>query len=190
MPESPNLILASASPRRARILRAMGASFTVLVPVLDEVMYADDAHRTAAENCRHKLAWCRERRPDAAMIAADTVVDHGGHCLTKPTSMADAFAMLSRLSGQVHRVYTGVAMWRPGTELLSTVEMTEVQFKALSGPMIHEYFRRVNPLDKAGGYDAGQHGDLIIDRHIGSWTNVIGLPRAVVGAWLQKAGLL
>ncbi len=183
------LVLASASPRRARILRGMGVAFRVMVPEVDEVMYADDSQRTAGENCGHKLAWCRDQDVQQAIIAADTVVEHAGQCLTKPADQEEAFAMLSRLSGQSHTVYTGVAMWRPGTPAFTRVESTTVHFKSLDRGTIEEYFRRVNPLDKAGGYDAGQCGDMIIDHHEGSWTNVIGLPRRLVADWLRDAGI-
>lgn len=189
MPAPLELVLASASPRRARILRDMGVAFRVMIPAVDEVMYADDSRRTAFENCCRKLAWCRDQDVCQAIIAADTVVDHAGHCLTKPADRDEAYAMLSRLSGRSHRVYTGVAMWRPGTEPDIRVETTTVHFKTLDRLTIDDYFSRVNPLDKAGGYDAGQFGDMIIHHHEGSWTNVIGLPRRLVADWLRAAGI-
>jgi septum formation protein len=180
-----NLILASASPRRAKILRQLGLDFSVVIPEVEEVMYIDDSQRTVRVNAKLKLLWCRERNPHNAIIAADTVVDLAGRCITKPESMDEAFAMISKMTGRTHTVYTGVAMWRPGDELEVIVCETKINFKKLNAAEIKEYFMLVDPLDKAGAYDADQYGELLIASYEGSHTNIMGLPREVIKNWLK-----
>ena len=183
-----NLVLASASPRRAKILGMMGIKFRVIVPEVEELMFLDDSRHTVEVNAKLKLEWCRERNPDNAIIAADTVVELDGHCITKPESMEAAYKMLAKLAGREHRVYTGVAMWRPGEKLQVVVGETSIRFKALDDASIKEYFKFVDPLDKAGAYDADQYGDLLIDSYDGSRTNIMGLPREVVKEWIGDCG--
>ena len=180
------LILASASPRRAKILGMMGIAFTVIVPEVEEVMFFDDSKRTVEVNAKLKLEWCRERNPDNAIIAADTVVDLDGHCITKPESMDAAVEMIKKMTGRKHRVYTGVAMWRPGDEVKVVVGETRIRFKRLDEAGIKDYFKLVNPLDKAGAYDADQYGDLLIESYEGSRTNIMGLPEEVVAKWVRE----
>ena len=179
------LILASASPRRAKILGLMGIEFKIIVPEVEEVMFFDDSRRTVEVNAKLKLEWCRERNPDNVIIAADTVVDLDGGCITKPESMAAAVAMIKKMTGRAHLVYTGVAMWRPGDEIKVVVGETKIVFKQLDETGIKEYFKLVNPLDKAGAYDADQYGDLLIESYEGSHTNIMGLPEEVVAEWVK-----
>lgn len=178
------LILASASPRRRKILESMRVTFNVVVPDVDEVHLDDDPEGTVRENASRKCAWARERFPDAGIIAADTVVVFSGKSIGKPESIVDATAMLRQFSGRSQTVYTGVAMARyPKAPVLHVVK-SAVHFRDLSDAAIEEYVRRVNPLDKAGGYDIDQSPDLIIRAYEGSWTNIMGLPQEVVEAWL------
>ena len=179
------LILASASPRRAKILGMMGVEFIVVVPEVEEVMYLNDSKRTVEVNAKLKLEWCKERHPNDAMIAADTVVDLDGCCITKPESMEAAVEMIKKMTGREHRVYTGVAMWRPSDEIKVVVGETRIVFKHLDENGIKEYFKLVNPLDKAGAYDADQYGDLLIESYEGSRTNIMGLPEEVVAEWVK-----
>ena len=181
-----DLILASASPRRAKILGMMGIEFSIVVPEVEEVMFLNDSRRTVEVNAELKLEWCRERNPQNAIIAADTVVDLDGRCITKPESMDEAYAMITKLAGREHRVYTGVAMWRPGEEFKVVVDETRIRFKHLDEAGIKEYFKLVDPLDKAGAYDADQYGALLIEAYDGSRTNIMGLPEEVVAEWLIK----
>lgn len=185
-----NLILASASPRRAKILRQMGLDFRIIIPEVDEIMFIEDAIKTAEVNSRLKLEWCLARNPDNAVIAADTVVDLDGRCITKPASMDEAFAMIAGLAGREHRVYTGVALWRPGDDVRVIVTETRIRFKHLDNAGIRHYFELVNPLDKAGAYDADQYGDLLIESYDGSRTNIMGLPQEVVEKWIREQRLI
>ena len=185
--DTPSLILASGSPRRRRILGALGVEFTVLVPDVAEVHWDDDPVRTVSENARDKAEWSRRRRPDARIIAADTVVASAGVCLGKPDTRSQAEAWLLRCSGQDQEIFTAVGFWRPGQgEVQIDVARSVVRFRELTPSMVGSYLDLVDPLDKAGGYDIGQHGDMIIASCKGSFTSVVGLPHASVSAWLDR----
>jgi septum formation protein len=178
------LVLASASPRRRKILESMNVAFDVAVPDVEEVHWDDDPVGTVKENAFRKCGWARERFPEAGIIAADTVVVFDGKSIGKPKSIVDATAMLQKFSGHSQTVYTGVALACGPLAPVVRVEKSEVHFRELSDVAIEEYFRRVDPLDKAGGYDIDQCHHLIIRAYEGSWTNIMGLPQGVVEAWL------
>ncbi len=178
------LILASGSPRRRKILESMDVTFDVVVPEVDEIHWEDDPEGTVSENASRKCAWAQTRFPEAGIVAADTVVVFASKSVGKPTSIVDATAMLRRFSGHSQMVYTGVAMARPRQPMVLRVVRSLVHFRELSDAAIEEYFCRVDPLDKAGGYDIDQHHQLIIRAYEGSWTNIMGLPQDVVEAWL------
>ena len=178
------LILASASPRRRKILESMNVAFNVAIPDVEEVHRDDDPEGTVTENASRKCEWARGRFPEAGIIAADTVVVFDGKSIGKPRSIVDATAMLQKFSGHSQTVYTGVAMAYGPPEPVVRVEKSEVHFRELSDLAIEEYFRRVDPLDKAGGYDIDQYHHLIIRAYEGSWTNIMGLPQGIVEAWL------
>ena len=182
----PELILASASPRRRKILEEIGIPFRVVVPEVEEVFWSDRPLGTAESNAHRKFAWARERFPEAALLAADTVIDFDGRCVAKPASHVAAAAMLRAFSGHAHRVLTAVVWSAPQRRrVLRTVESV-VRFRRLSKADIEEYLRVVNPLDKAGAYDIDQRGDLIVESFEGSWTNVMGLPREIVEPWVRS----
>jgi len=177
------LVLGSASPRRARILDAMGVPFDVVAPEVEEVLLAADARATVTENARRKLAWVRARHPDRPIVTADTVVVFDGRCLAKPATRAEAYAFLRRFSGNRQTVLTGVGLYdaRGGSRV--DVEESGVLFRVLTERDIDAYFAEVNPMDKAGAYDIGQAGERIIAAHEGSWTNIMGLPRERIERW-------
>jgi len=184
MKPKPRLILASASPRRRAILTEMGLTFDVVLPEVDEIHRDDDPLGTVRENALRKCEWCRARHPDCRIVAADTVVVFEGRCIAKPASLEQARGFLRSFSGRTQRVYTGVGLYVPGGQVSIRVDESVVHFRELDEARIAEYFARVDPLDKAGAYDIDQHGELIIASHEGSWTNVMGLPREMVEAWL------
>ncbi len=115
-------------------------------------------------------------RPDAIVIAADTLVFIDDLPLGKPTDLDDARAMLRRLSGRTHQVCTGVCVIHPGGERMLFHDLTDVVFMNLDEVAINEYFLRVDPLDKAGAYGIQEHGERIISAINGSFDNVMGLP--------------
>ena len=162
----------------------MGLAFDVVIPNVDEVHWDDAPEATVKENASRKCAWAQGRYAEADIIAADTVVVFDDKSIGKPSSLVDATAMLRKFSGHSQIVYTGVALARQRHPMELHVIQSLVHFRELSDAAIEEYFQRVNPLDKAGGYDIDQHHELIIRAYEGSWTSIMGLPQDVVEARL------
>jgi septum formation protein len=184
------LILGSASERRKAILGELGVRFEVHIPDVEEVFHAAEPRRTAEENARHKHDWCKRRLADRHIVTADTIVAFEGQCVTKPVSLAEAADFLRRFSGKTQTVFTAIALSAPFANPEVTVVESAVVFRKLTAVAIREYLSKVNPLDKAGGYDINQSGDLIVRSYSGSYTNIMGLPKETVAAWLTREGLL
>lgn len=184
------LILASASKRRSKILIEMGVLFTVVNPQVDELIHDNNPKGTVIENSLRKNEWCRERFKDAFVLSADTIVEFNGSIITKPESHRQAHEFLHMLSGKMHRVFTGVAFSKPGQPPESRVDISEVTFKSLSNSMIEEYIHKVNPMDRAGAYDIDENGDLLVASFSGSRTNIMGLSSETVVELLKPEGLL
>lgn len=178
------LVLGSASPRRARILASLGIPFTVLAVDAEEIHHAGDPVHTVTTNARTKYRACRERRPDAALIAADTLVWFEGRLIGKPVDMQEAARFLRLFSGGTQIVFTAVAMGLPRKEPELRVEASSVRFRTLSEPTIREYLNQTRPLDRAGAYDIDENGDRLIAGYSGSYTNIMGLPVESVRDWL------
>jgi septum formation protein len=184
-------ILASASPRRAQLLREMGLQFRIVPSQEPE---NDQPHLSPRELAlRHAFAKAHDvakRFPDAIVIGADTIVVLGHRVFNKPKDMTDAKRMLRELQGRTHRVITGVCvLHRARHRKLLFAETTAVTFKKLNDVQIASYLRRIHPLDKAGAYAAQEHGREIIARVDGLYSNVVGFPvetfeRRMRG-WLQ-----
>ncbi len=179
------LILASASPRRRRLLKEMGVTFDVVVPDVEEVHYLDDLHGSVKQNAVLKCEWCRRQHPDATILAADTGIEFGGRTIMKPRSLDEAAAFLRRFSGHTHTVMTGLALGLPGGEIRLHVESSTVTFRELTESTIQTYIEKVNPIDRAGAYDIDACGDMLVARYDGSFTNIVGLPCEVVALWLR-----
>lgn len=173
------LILASASTRRAEILRDAGLSFVVLSSAVDETPYTNESPHDLVErlaSSKAELVAARAIGP-AIVIAADTVISLDGHILGKPRSSDDARHMLEKLSGRTHSVVTGVALIRlPDSERRTFVESTLVHFAALSTEQITRYLATSEPHDKAGAYAIQGHAGRFITRIEGCYFNVVGLP--------------
>jgi septum formation protein len=188
--EPPLLILASASPRRRQLLAQAGVDFEIVESGIDERREEtesgpDFATRMACE----KAIAVSARRPDALVLGADTVVEIDGDILGKPHDAAQARTMLHRLSGRVHRVFTGFALARGGRVAERAAIVSEVRFRTLAGPEVERYIATSEPYDKAGGYAIqGDAGDFIaaVD---GSTANVMGLPIDEVLAALRRHGV-
>lgn len=176
-----DLILASASPRRAELLASAG--FTYLVDPADVDETRRDAEEAAAyvtRVARAKAAAVARRHTAAAVIlAADTTVVVDGDVLGKPEDAADATRMLSRLSGRAHDVLTAVVVRRADAERLEVVA-TQVSFLELTPADIAWYVRTGEPDGKAGAYGIQGRAARFIDRIEGSWSNVVGLPISTV----------
>ena len=175
------LILASASSRRAEILRSAGLQFTVLSSAVDETpmpseVPQDLVHRLAL--AKAELVAARALGP-AIVIAADTVVVLEGAILGKPRTSEDARQMLAKLSGRTHSVMTGVALIRlPDAERREFIETTQVHFASVSNEEIVKYLASGEPFDKAGAYAIQGLGGRFVPRIDGCYFNVVGLPLA------------
>ena len=175
------LILASGSPRRAKILRERGVEFTVVKSDAPEVSYPHDPERTVKENALAKgAAGGRARTPAApqGILSADTIVWFDGKIYGKPKDLEEAKGYLRELSGNVHTVFTGVAY---NGEV--KVARSDVKFRKLSDAMIAEYVARVKPTDRAGAYDIDESGDLIVESYTGGYENIMGLPVEPLKEW-------
>lgn len=183
------LILASASPRRAEILRNAGIAFDAAPAEVDE----SERPGEAPEGHVRRLAIAKARAvaakvaSPAVVLGADTVVLVDSQVLAKPASAADARRMLRLLSGRTHEVLTGVALLRlPENELLVEHERTRVTFTPLSDAEIEEYVASGEPLDKAGGYAIQGRAGRYIPHIEGCYFNVVGLPLARVYRMLRE----
>jgi len=189
---TPNLILASKSPRRKYLLKQAGLHFTVVPSRIDESTVAmttpEKYVRTLAEAKAEEVS---ERHPESYIIGADTIVLVEGTLLGKPKSPSDAREMLRRLSGKVHQVLTGYAICcRSKNRLHSAVAGTDVHFKTLSEAEIEWYIQTREPFDKAGAYAIQGIGTFLVQRIDGSYTNVVGLPVCEVVEYLLKEGIV
>jgi septum formation protein len=182
------LVLASASPRRRALLEEAGIAFDVAVVDVDESPLAGetpDAYVTRL--ARAKALAGRGQHPGAPVLGADTAVVVGTDILGKPRDDADAARMLERLSGRAHDVLTGVALVSDAGERVA-VDRTAVWFKPLSASDIAQYVATAEPRDKAGAYAIQGAGGRFIERIDGSFSNVVGLPMAVVLQLLRETG--
>jgi len=185
------LILASASPRRRELLAQAGIPFTVVVADVTEHEAEDsDPREMVRHNAALKADWVAARHPEATVLGADTTVFIDRTVLNKPRDAADARAMLRRLSGRTHTVFTGMAVRRLSDGLkLDEGVASEVTIKPLDEAIIELYLSRVHTLDKAGGYAIQEQTDLIVAGYTGSLTNIVGLPVDEMKQLLTRAGL-
>ena len=186
------LILASASPRRRALLTRLGCPFTVVeARVVEDEDPLLDPRIMVARNAARKADWVAVQHPDAWVLGADTTVCIDGHALNKPADLTESRAMLRRLSGRTHSVFTGLALRRfdRGVEWDAT-DTCDVTFRELDEARIDRYLSLVHVLDKAGAYGIQDHGELIIAGHTGEVATIMGLPLTLTKHLLTKAGLL
>ena len=173
------LILASASQRRADILRDAGLSFTVLSSAVDETPIPNESAQDLVQrlaDAKAELVAARAVGP-AIVIAADTVVVLDGLILGKPRTSDDARNMLAKLSGRTHSVVTGVTLVRlPDAERRRFIEATHVYFATLTDDELTRYLATEEPFDKAGSYAVQGRAGRYIPRIEGCYFNVVGLP--------------
>jgi septum formation protein len=184
----PRLVLASASPRRARILRDLGVGFRVVVSHEDESLLPGEGGPAAVERLARAKALAVAREETLPVLAADTEVLCDGHILGKPGDERDAVAMLRRLAGRAHEVVTGVCVVKGGVAR-SGVERSVVRLAPMSDSELRWYASTGEPLDKAGGYHVDGKGALFIETVEGSPSNVAGLPVRLVLRLVREAGL-
>lgn len=187
---SPQLVLASASPRRRELLTQAGFPFRVEVadipedpqPGEDPIAYVTRLAREKAETVSRRIA-----EPSVIVLGADTTVVIDGRILGKPDSPDDAARMLRQLSGRTHHVMTGVAVVTgegANVQALVAAETTAVEFRSLSQREIDDYVATGEPMDKAGGYAIQGRAARWIPRIHGCYFNVVGLPLALVSSLL------
>ena len=188
----PPLILASASPRRRELLAGIGVEFDVITAdVTEHEEVTTDPRVMVAHNAALKADWVAERYPHAWVLGADTTVFADGHALNKPRDGGEARAMLRRLSGRTHTVFTGIALRQmSGGVRIDQGVASEVTMRVLDEALIEAYLAQVHTLDKAGGYGIQDHGEMIVERYTGSLSNIIGLPVEETKQLLTRCGLL
>jgi len=184
---TPGLILASASPRRAELLRAAGISFIVRIANVDESVHDGESPRDYVRRVAREKASAVERGADEFVLAADTTVVVDDAILAKPLDSGDAARMLRQLSGRWHDVLTGVCLVRGGKVDLRVAD-TRVEFAPMSEAEIAAYVASGEPMDKAGAYGIQGLASRFVREVRGSYTNVVGLPVALVYDMLTGAG--
>lgn len=178
MIELPKIVLASASPRRAEILRTVGWPFETLPVDIDETRQrAESAADYVQRLAREKAEAAASLRPESIVVAADTTVAVDTHILEKPVDDPDARAMLRLLNNRWHTVLTGVAIIhpQPGKKIVA-YEVTEVKFANLTDDEVRWYVNTGEPMDKAGAYAIQGLGSRFIEGIRGDYFNVVGLP--------------
>lgn len=195
--ELPQLVLASASPRRKGLLELIGVKFEVFSPDVDEsVQNGETPHDLACRLAHSKATAAATKFPDRVILAADTVVafaqdSNSRWCiLGKPESSSDAERMLGILQGREHIVITGFCVLH-GEKAFSKVRFVEttVRFRALTQTEIAAYVATGEPMDKAGAYGAQGIGQMCIHSISGSYSNVVGLPLVETMEELSTLGL-
>ena len=188
------LILASASPRRAQILRDAGVSFEIVPASVRETRRRGETARAMTRRLAQAKARAAVRKLEkeprqAIVIGADTIVEINGRLLGKPESAKAARQMLLTLSGRTHRVVTSVVAIRlPDHFEKTATESTRICFAPLSKEEIAEYIATREPFDKAGAYAVQGIGGRFIERIDGCYFNVVGLPLARLHRMLIDLG--
>ncbi len=182
------LLLASASPRRAEILRSLGIPFTARpVDIPEEPLPGETAEAAAVRLAAEKASAAAGREPAAWVLAADTLVFIDGAILGKPRDPDEAAAMLRRLSGREHGVVTAVCLRRGAGPARGAAEISRVRFAPLADDEIAWYVATGEPRDKAGAYGVQGLGARFIEEIHGSFTNVMGLPARTVYRLLRAS---
>ncbi|MDH7577191.1 MAG: Maf family protein [Bacillota bacterium] len=185
------IILASASPRRAALLRSLGVPFRVLPSQIEENTKLNlAAPELALKQAGQKAEVIALRHPQAIVLGADTIVCCGEEVLGKPRDYREAFQMLQMLAGRVHEVSTGLVLRQESTgRLREEVVTTRVFFRNLSEEEIRGYLATGESFDKAGGYGIQGYGALLVEKIEGCYFNVVGLPLAKLGEMFKDFGV-
>ena len=184
------IILASASPRRKRLMQEeISSCFNIIVPEIDESLSFKkfkDVRAIVKDIAKRKCLKIANDHPSDLVIAADTVVVINQKIIGKPKDEKDAYRMLKMLSNKTHYVYTGYAIKKEDI-LVTNVVKTEVTFNELDDKLIYDYIATGSPMDKAGAYGYQDHHDFALIKKInGSRHNVIGFPTEEIKSDLEK----
>lgn len=189
--QAPEIILASASPRRRELLQQIGVHCLVCPVPVDETPLSQErpehyVRRVAAEKSALGRQLCREPLP---VLGADTAVVLRDRILGKPENRQQALVMLNSLSGQKHHVYSAVSLRVRQQVHYSALNVTEVHFRELSEAQILRYWETGEPVDKAGAYAIQGLGGAFVENIQGSFSGVVGLPLYETTDLLKKAGI-
>jgi septum formation protein len=189
--QSPQLILASASPRRHDLLQQLGISFRVSPSNVTETVRAGESPATyALRVAEEKALDVAQHHPGHWVLGADTIVTIDGQILGKPRDEADGRCMLTLLSGRTHQVMTAFTLvGQNGEVFVRQVITSQVTLKSLTDEQIRTYLATGESFDKAGAYAVQGIGAALVERVEGSYTNVVGLPIDEVRETLRTAGL-
>lgn len=185
-------ILASASPRRIELLNLLGLCFEIIPSDVEETFLSEETPREhVLRLSEEKARSVSARFPEAWVMGADTIVIINGEVLGKPKAAEEAKNMLEKLSGQIHRVFTGFAVTRGGGEfMISDAVESSVLFREIREDELAWYIRTEEPYDKAGAYAVQGMGAFFIKEIRGSYTNVMGLPLCEVVDVLKRIGAI
>lgn len=187
--QTPQIILASASPRRRELLDQIGVRYLVRPVEIDETPEIDESPEHYVVRVAEDKA-ARAKQDDYSglpVLAADTAVVLDGMILGKPAARADAVSMLTHLSGRTHQVYSAVSLW--GIQHWQALNITNVVFRELTRNEIIHYWETGEPADKAGSYAVQGLGALFVQKISGSFSGVVGLPLFETAGLLAKAGI-
>ena len=187
---APNLILASASPRRSEILKQIGIKHTILPTDIPEVPAQGETPKSyvARIASEKSLAAQTLSGKSKAVLAADTEVIIDDLILGKPSSLTDAISMLTRLSGRTHQVITAVSL-RYLNHHWSSLSISEVKFRDIHPSEIETYWASGEPRDKAGAYAIQGLGSVFVQNMEGSFSGIVGLPIYETSILLDKVGI-
>ena len=186
--DSPRIpvILASQSPRRIELLKTVIKNFRVVPSKIEELC---DKDLSPEENAiflgRKKATWVAKQHPHNLVIGADTMVVLKNEIIGKPSDAENARQILRQLSGQEHKVITGVAVVH--SKIFSAASISHVRIKALTPNVINSYVESGEPMDKAGAYAIQGEGSFLVESYSGSYSNIIGLPIDLLKDLLQKS---
>src|SRR5688572_15391244 len=187
---APPVVLASQSPRRKELLAVLGIPFSVMPAAIDETPKPGEAPEAfAIRIAREKAIEVSGKVSQSLVLAADTIVTIDGEILGKPSDPKHAAAMLQRLSGRKHSVYTAICMINQlRGETFEELDRTDVWFSSIDEAQIQDYIRREHVMDKAGAYAIQGFASVHIPKIEGSFSNVMGLPLHLVYDLLLRAG--
>jgi septum formation protein len=184
----PQLVLASASPRRAALLSQLGLVFTVNAGDIDETRRPGEAAAEMVRRLALTKAEAAARGETLPVLGADTEVVVDGTVLGKPADRAEGLRMLTQLSGRAHEVLTAIALVH-GSRREVRLSRSTVTFRAISAAEAQAYWASGEPRDKAGGYGIQGIGGIFAERIEGSYSGIVGLPLAETEALLQAFGV-
>ncbi|ARD47037.1 nucleoside triphosphate pyrophosphatase [Sporosarcina sp. P33] len=184
------IVLASSSPRRKELLQLAGIDFTIRPSdVNEDVPFTPEEPREYAMRLSEQKALAVSESAEEIIIAADTIVVKEGRLFSKPADDDQAVEFLMELSGQLHEVITGVTILADGKKLQFS-SLSQVKFRELDMELVHAYVQSGDASDKAGAYGIQTQGMLFVERMVGDYQNIVGLPVSELVIRMREEGLL